>query len=521
MKRKNDIFNGIIALLVSQVIVKIFGLLYKLYLANKTGFGDAGNAIYNSGYQIYALLLTISSIGVPNAVAKMVAENKKNQKETAEVLRSSLLVFSIIGVIGSLILVIFSGVISRDFLNIPEAQKSIVALSPAIFNVCLISVYRGYFNGINKVEITAKSQTIEQMLKTIFTFVFVEISFIITRANTAMMAAFANFATTIATLGSFAYLYKKCSLERIKIKFSLRKIIKILYIAVPISLSSILASLNRNIDSVTIVRFLKSFIGEREAKIQYGILSGKVDVLASVPVSFIIAISTTIIPTVAELKFEKRYTDINNLTKHYMLYTIFLALPCSCCMMVFSSQILNLLFGSDNGSFLLKISAISIIFISMEQVIHAVLQGMGKVFVPAISLTVGVIVKVILNVKLLQLSPQQYWYGGAVGCCIATLGCHIVAFGISFYIMKKNLKIKFEIFKFLLKPLVASCIMAVSLYCTYFMLKGIIVEKIAIILAGIIAVIVYIIVAFFLRILNKDDLWSVPIFGNFKFTIKK
>ena len=74
MKKSNNIFNSIISLLISQCMVKLFGLIYKLYLANKDGFGDAGNAIYNSGYQIYALLLTISSIGVPNAVAKLVAE---------------------------------------------------------------------------------------------------------------------------------------------------------------------------------------------------------------------------------------------------------------------------------------------------------------------------------------------------------------------------------------------------------------------------------------------------------------
>ena len=67
---------GIIALIFSQGIIKILGLAYKLYLTNREGFGDIGNAIYSSGFQIYALLLTISSIGVPNAVAKLVAERK-------------------------------------------------------------------------------------------------------------------------------------------------------------------------------------------------------------------------------------------------------------------------------------------------------------------------------------------------------------------------------------------------------------------------------------------------------------
>ena len=73
-EKKQSFMQGIITLMFSQVLIKILGLFYKLYLTNKNGFGDAGNAIYNSGFQIYALLLTISSIGVPNAVAKLISE---------------------------------------------------------------------------------------------------------------------------------------------------------------------------------------------------------------------------------------------------------------------------------------------------------------------------------------------------------------------------------------------------------------------------------------------------------------
>ena len=77
MKKKKigDFLSGIIVLMFSQVIVKILGMIYSLYLTNKQGFGDSGNAIYTSSYQIYAIFLTISSIGIPNAVSKLVAEN--------------------------------------------------------------------------------------------------------------------------------------------------------------------------------------------------------------------------------------------------------------------------------------------------------------------------------------------------------------------------------------------------------------------------------------------------------------
>jgi len=71
---KTTFMQSVMVLMFSQVIIKIIGLIYKLYLTNKSGFGDAGNAIYSAGFQIYALLLTLSSIGVPNAIANLVSD---------------------------------------------------------------------------------------------------------------------------------------------------------------------------------------------------------------------------------------------------------------------------------------------------------------------------------------------------------------------------------------------------------------------------------------------------------------
>ncbi|MBP3708392.1 MAG: oligosaccharide flippase family protein [Clostridia bacterium] len=503
--KKNNTISGVIALLISQVLVKMFGLVYKLYLANKTGFGDMGNAIYNSGYQIYALLLTISTIGVPSAVAKLVAE-QNNSRNRLAILKSSLVAFSIIGIVGSIVLIKSSNFIATKMLDIPEAKKSIIALSPAIFNVCIISVYRGYFNGINKINITAKSQTIEQIFKTIFTIVFVEIVCIFSFSNVVYMAAFANFATTAATMCGVIYLCMKNRGEKDSSCVSIKKICKILCIAFPISISAILASLNKNIDSITVIRFLKLYMSEEKARIQYGILSGKIDVISSVPVSFIISISATIIPMVASYNRNNNKREICDIVRKYIKYTTLFILPCCVCMFIFSKEILELLFGSSDGAIYFKISSLAIIFIAMEQIINSVLQGMGRVFVPAIALGVGVIAKLILNLQLLKLSPEQYWYGGVAGCCVATLVCHIIAFFIAFSVLKVELKLKFKNFKFLLKAIIASCIMAVSWYYTCFILNGIIIKKLAIILAGIIAVFIYMVSIYLLKLFSDNEL---------------
>ena len=74
LEKKDGFMKGVLALMVSQALIKMLGLVSKVFLTNKKGFGDVGNGIYGSGYQIYAMLLTISSIGVPNAIAKLISE---------------------------------------------------------------------------------------------------------------------------------------------------------------------------------------------------------------------------------------------------------------------------------------------------------------------------------------------------------------------------------------------------------------------------------------------------------------
>ena len=162
MKRKIDNFtSSIISLVISQILIKIFGVIYSIYMTNKTGFGDSGNAIYMSGYQIYALLLTMSSIGVPNAISKLISEKNsiKDYSNSNRIFKLSLFIFAIIGTVGSILLFYFSEFIADEILEIPKADLSLMVLAPAIFFVTLNSVIKGYFNGINKIKITAKIRT--------------------------------------------------------------------------------------------------------------------------------------------------------------------------------------------------------------------------------------------------------------------------------------------------------------------------------------------------------------------------
>ena len=280
--KKESFIQGILTLMFAQVIIKILGLLYSLYLTNRQGFGDNGNAIYMSGYQIYAMLLTLSSTGVPNAISKLISEKLalNDIKGANRVFKVSFLTFALIGITGTSLLFFGADIIANMWLEIPEAKYTLMVLSPAIFFVSISSVIRGYFNGKQKMSVTAKSQTFEQVFKTCFTIIFVEIVAKLTSTNTELMAAGATVATTMATVISFIYIYRLSVIirkeENIEInnlsnknykKEGIRTIIKrVLAVSIPISLSSLLSSINKNIDSFTVVKILKPILRRNSSK---------------------------------------------------------------------------------------------------------------------------------------------------------------------------------------------------------------------------------------------------------------
>ena len=445
-KKKETIIQGIIALLFSQVLIKFIGLVYKLYLTNREGFGDSGNAIYASGFQIYALLLTFSSTGVPNAIAKIVSQRMAvgDSKGAHRIFKIAFFTFAIFGIIGTILLFLGAKIISNKLLLIPEAKYSLVALSPSIFFVSITSVIRGYFNGRQKLSVTAKSQSIEQLFKTIFTVILVELIVIISGKNTVLMAASANLATTIATFFSFAYIYLYYKSQRSEISQEInqtvnytvtriRKTIKqILSESIPISLSALMSTFNKNIDAFTVVRIMKKYVGERMAKTKYGILSGKIDTLCILPLSINVAFVTGMVPSISKSVARNNFNEVNKKSKMFLIITFIIAIISTIFMICFSDLILKTLFpNASEGTVLLKINSISIFFALMSQTVNSILHAIGKTKTPVISSTIGVIIKLISNILLIR--DQNI---GINGAAIGNIMCNLINFMISFIVLK-------------------------------------------------------------------------------------
>jgi len=528
--------KNVMVLMISQILIKILGLIYKLYLTNREGFGDKGNAIYSSGFQIYALFLTISSVGIPGALAKLVSEKVAigDHRGAHRIFKIAFVTFGLIGFISSTILFLYACPIANLFLQIPEAELTLVALSPSIFFVSISCVIKGYFNGRENLKVTANSHTLEQFFKTVLSVILVEVVAMGTGVDTSLMAAGANLATTLATILCFTYLFRYYKMMRKEIALELknsakkprtriRKTIKqILSVSIPMSMNAILGTINKNVDSMTVVRGLKTFLTDEQAKIQYGILSGKVDTLVTLPMSLNMSFATALVPAISSSKAIGDMETVRKRISFSLLITILIGLPFMVGMMIFAKPILELLFpNATSGSFIFQISCLGIICIVIEQTISGALQGIGKILSPAIALGIGVVIKLILNLYLVPINPTKFFLGGVAGAAFSTVICHLVAVSIEFIILRKNTNLKIDKIKFILKPVLASAFMGIIAYITYIYLATVISSKISTVIALGISVIVYFVLLIILKIFSKEELYMLPFGKKLHFFFRK
>lgn len=163
----------------------------------------------------------------------------------------------------------------------------------------------------------------------------------------------------------------------------------IIVVSIPISLSSLLSVTSKNIDAITAVRILKNFMSTQDATTQYGILSGKIETLISLPYSLNIAFATALVPAVSFCAAMGKIQIAIKRIEFSMLITILIGLPCTVIMFLFATPILEILFpNASSGSLMLSLSSLGIIFVVLTQTINGALQGLGKVKVRSICLRI-------------------------------------------------------------------------------------------------------------------------------------
>lgn len=526
-KEKGTSFmKNVAMLMIAQIVIKILGFIYRLVIINVEGFGDIGNGYYDAGYTVYSLLLTISSVGIPTVISKLVSERVAigDHKGAYRIFKTSLKIFTIIGAVLSVALFFGAELVASEILNVPDIKYVLRVLAPAIMFVASSSVLRGYFAGLGSMKATSVSQTLEQFFNCVLTITFV---YALVGKDPAIMAAGGNVSTTLAIFISFTYLYifykrrkkgilAECEAQTVAQEDKTTgKLLKTIFaISIPMTIGSLISVVNNMIDTATISNCIQTaFSGvldtkealESKAMELSGILS-KVVTIIHLPLAITGSFCTALVPAISSAISIKDYKTVNKRLSFSFFASILIIMPCTAGLAVLAKPILQLIYpAASDGALILILSTLTMIFVSLNYVVNGGLYGFGKVHIPAIALAIGGVIKLVLNVILIS-NPKINIYGAVITSIIS----QGLAFGICLYYLNKQIKLEMSFKHHVLKPIFASVIMGVIVYFAYRILIGSMGNAISTILSILIGVISYAVLVLATKMLTKEDIYMIP-----------
>ncbi len=455
---------GVTALTLSVIAVKVIGLVYKIPLLKI--LGAEGMGYFNAAYEIYALFFVISTAGLPVAVSILISESLAagRGRNVNKVHKISFLIFALLGVIGALVMGFGASWLS-GLLETPKAALSIFAISPTILFVCISGAMRGFFQGYQDMKPTAVSQVIEALGKLLLGLIFAVLA---KRAGQSIeiCAAYAALGLTAGSFLSMIYLLLTKNLTRFVCRGT--KLLtdtdtsgiifkRLMFLAIPVTLSSSLSGFTRVVDMSMIFRRMQTAGYESSVvAAMYGSYSTLAVPVYNIPSSLVAGISLSLVPILTEAAEAKDVKRTSELILSSLKMCLFLAFPCSVGLAMFSKPILSLLFVGEQASVdvaapLLTVLAFSVCSSCLMGITNAVLQAYRKAMLPIFSMFIGTAVKIV-SAYLLMGIPEVGMYGAA----ISTLLCNTVAVGMNLYFMDRHTEADYNILRLSLSPMVAS-----------------------------------------------------------------
>ncbi len=530
-QKQNSFFGGAAILAAGILIVKLIGMFYKIPLINI--IGEAGAADFNNAYNIYAVLLTVSTAGLPVAVSKLVSEanalDRRNQ--VRRTFRLALVLFLALGLISFLVM-FFRADALAGMMNDSKAAAGIRALAPAVVCVGCLAALRGYSQGHSNMAPTSVSQIIEALCKLV---VGLGLAFWLVKQgkDPDVAAAGAITGVTVGTVVALAYMVLDFLLSRGRedTRGTDRPdsagsiLVNILKIAVPITLSSSMVGIVTVIDSSLVQGQLQSALDltEQASRTLYGNYSGALNIY-NLPTSLMAAITASVIPAVSAALARRDRRGAARITGSALRITALLSFPMGVGLFVLGTPIIRLLFPKLNVAVagpLLSTLGIATPFVCMVLVCNSVLQAHGFINLPVIVMVLGGIVKIVNNYNLV----------GAIGIAGAPVG-NILCFGLALVldlvVITRVIPNRPRLLPIFAKPAVASAVMGGAAWAVYGLLSRILSSEqvnqagqtvravsrmgnaAGIFLAIAVAGVVYLVLVIALRAISRDDLALMP-----------
>ena len=513
---------GILA--AAGIICRIIGILYRSPLA--AVIGDEGNGYYSSAYEIYTIILLVSSYSIPSAISKVIAQRLalKEYRNAQKIFRCAIGYVVVVGGLASLFTFFGAGLLVGGN-SIPVLR----IFAPTIFFSGLLGVLRGYFQAHGTMVPTSFSQIVEQILNAV---VSILAAFLLIKAvsdsDTTTQAVYGASGSAIGTgsgviiallfmLGVFLlnkeYINRKVKRDNSSQILSTGEVYKIIITMVtPVILSTFIYNFNTSLNLTIYTRIMEHVKGftEAEAYTQYGLFSGKAKQISNIPIAIASAMSSAMIPGISGSFAQGDIAGTNRRIGTAIKTTMFLSSPSAVGLTVLAKPVTLLLYPQkasvDTVSYLLAAMSISIIFYALSTISNAVLQGIGKVNLPVVNAAVALVIQTVVLVPLLLTTDIGLYTLVIATVLYSFLMC--ILNGIS---VKKELKYKQEIIKTFLLPGWAAILMGAAAFGVYHGLYLLIHMNVVCLAAAIlVAVPIYFVLTIKMGAVGRKDLLALP-----------
>lgn len=503
-KSANTFLSGVIILTVSNLLVKMAGLLFKIPMNYIVG--DTGMGYYNSAYSIYTLFYMLSTSGLPVALSVMVSE-KRAVGETASaklVYRIALGLFFAVGTVVCCVM-IFASEPLAELIRSEKSSLSIAVAAPTMFFICVSSAVRGYFQGCGNMLPTAVSQLIEAVGKLVIG--IAAASYAIRMGyEIHIVAAYAVSGLTLGSLAGMMYLIitkilrgDRDLLTDVQISHNKTPVHDVLHrfvrISLPVTISASVMSLTNTIDTAMIQRVLSSKMSAEAAATLYGNYTSLAVPMFNLPPVLVYPIAYALVPAVAASYSEGKIKEATEKIENSLKYAVIIGLPCALGLSVLADPVLCLFYKDSSAhmaSSLLTLLAPSSFFVCILAVTNSVLQACGEERKPVISMMAGAVVKCISSAILLE----RY---GISGAPISTFLCYLTVTIINFVFVVRVSRIKLEFNTVFLRPLIASVLCAFTALFACYLTNSCI-------LSIVLAALVYIAVIWWTGAITQDEI---------------
>ena len=514
--KKQNFLQGAAWLAMATAIVKVIGALYKIPL--KMVIGDQGYGYFVTAYDIYSVLLMISTAGLPVAMSRMIsaASSLGNYRQVRKIYTVARTIFLTLGLVGALLMTLFCKQLA-NFQEQPDAWAAIAALGPSCFLICLMSTYRGFFQGQSNMMPTSVSQVLEAVCKLIVGIAAAVLLLWYTKSF-AMAAGGAIFGVTMSCLVSSVYLnscfrkaYKDMpqSCEDVDSGKTVAK--TLLAIAVPITIGSAGLQILTVLETKIYMSQLLQTLTQTQADTQKGIYNFTQKIF-NMPCAFITPITISVIPAITAQLTKGEHRAVRATEESAARVTALISAPCAVGIAVLAGPVTGLLGGYTGENLtlatsLMTVLGICIVFNATVLMTNAIMQAHGHVNLPVINMFIGGIVKLVV-IAILTANPAI----GILGTPIGSLLCYVCITVLNLICIRRVIPEAPAIAGNMLRSVVAAVIMGVAVWIALFALERVGITS-RVILCGLpilVGVAVYVVAAVMLRAITREDCLLLP-----------